>query len=161
MTYSIIKQQYPEIHDCMKEIMGRAGRLAGEVDWVLAALRVAKTVAPWDNAKEWEVIGRPGPDFVSQWKVDGEEGVRKAFLKMIPLDNGTGMLEAALKHVREALSYDASSHPEGLPAILLGRLPRELVDVLILFAVKMNRAEGWPEKHRAMLRALFRRPFVI
>jgi hypothetical protein len=64
LTYSIIKHQYPDIHDRMKAIMqGQAGRLAGEVDLVLAALRVAKTVAPWDDAKEWEVIGRPSPNF--------------------------------------------------------------------------------------------------
>lgn len=154
LTYSIIKHQYPEIHDRMQEIMqDQAGRLAGEVDLVLATLRVAKTLAPWNGAKEWEVIGRPSPNFVSQLKDQDKEEVRSKFLEMIPLNERTGMLKMALEQVREALSYDASSHPEGLPAILLGHLPRELVDVLILFAVKMNGVEGWPKKHRAMLRA--------
>lgn len=154
LTYSIIKHQYPEIHDRMKEIMqGEAGRLAGEVDLVLATLRVAKTLAPWNGAKEWEVIGRPGPNFVSQLEDQDKEEVRSKFLEMIPLNERTGMLIMALEQVREALSYDASTHPEGLPAILLGHLPRELVDVLILFAVKMNGVKGWPNQHRAILRA--------
>jgi len=67
LTYSIIKYNYPEIHDRMKDIMsGDSGRIAGEVDLVLSALRVSKTLTPWEQAKEWEVIGRPSPAFVSQ-----------------------------------------------------------------------------------------------
>jgi hypothetical protein len=36
---------------------------------------------------------------------------------------------------------------KGLPAILLGRLPRELVDVLILFSIKTGTDEEWPDNH--------------
>ncbi|MBV5272120.1 MAG: hypothetical protein JZU52_00295, partial [Lamprocystis purpurea] len=70
LTYSIIKYAYPDVRARMMEIMkdSQAGRLAGEVDLVLAALRVAKVLKPWPEAKEWQVISRPNPEFVSQLK---------------------------------------------------------------------------------------------
>lgn len=140
LTYSIIKQQYPEIHDRMKEIMGGGtGRLASEVDLVLATLRVAKILAPWKGAKEWEVISRPTPTFVSQLKDQERAATRSKFLELIGLQNQTSLLESTLKAVRVALSYNDSNHKEGLPNILLAGLPRELVDVLLLFALKPDR----------------------
>ena len=130
---------------------GKAGRLAGEVDLVLATLRVAKTAKSWQNAKEWEVISRPTPTFVSQLK-DKKE-VEAEFLEMISPTNGSSSKDVgrSLQRVREVLSYDASSHSKGLPAILLGRLPRELVDVLILFAVKMSASAGSLENRKEIL----------
>lgn len=154
LTYSIIKQQYPEIHDRMREIMhGQAGRLASEVDLVLAALRVAKTLTPWDKAKEWEVISRPSPSFVSQLKDQEREAVRLKFLEMVGCQNHTSALEMALTTVRIILSYDAGTHPEGLPAILLAGLPRELVDVLLLIALKRGSSQPWTEDGCKTLRA--------
>lgn len=151
LTYSIIKHQYPQIHDRMKEIMqGPTGRLAGEVDLVLAALRVAKTMAPWDNAKEWEVISRPSPAFVSELKE--RDDVLQEFYKMIGLDNQDAILKTILSQVKDALSYK-DTQPEGLPAMLLACLPRELVDVLILFSIEQGKAKEWQENDRSTLRA--------
>jgi Protein of unknown function DUF262 len=143
LTYSIIKHNYPEIHDRMKDIMSQAGRLAGEVDLVLATLRVAKTIAPWDKAHEWEVISRPSPTFVS--KLKERRQVESAFLAMIIPNGQTAILETALKEVRKGLSYNKKTHPKGLPTMLLARLPRELVDVLILFSVKRGFDKPWQE----------------
>ncbi|MDP2370603.1 DUF262 domain-containing protein [Rhodoferax sp.] len=154
LTYSIIKQQYPEIHDRMKEIMlGQTGRLASEVDLVLAALRVSKTLIPWSKAKEWEVISRPTPSFVSQLKDQERVAVRSKFLELIGLQNQTSILESTLTAVRAALSYNASNHPEGLPDILLAGLPRELIDVLLLFALKSDSDHSWADFDRATFRA--------
>ena len=110
LTYSIIKHQYPEIHDRMSDIMFQDGRLAGEVDLVLATLRVAKTKAPWENAHEWEVISRPGPTFVSQLK--DMKQVETEFLAMIMQENQAPNLATALKEVRKALSYDEKDRPD-------------------------------------------------
>lgn len=151
LTYSIIKHEYPEIHDRMKEVMKSAGRFAGEVDLVLAALRVAKAVAPWEGAKEGERISRPTPAFVSQLKDRGR--VQSKFFEMIPPSGREGQLRAALIQVRKALSYDGDIHPRGLPAMLLGRLPKELVDVLILFVVMRGVESPWTEDARTSLTA--------
>ena len=154
LTYSIIKQQYPEIHDRMKEIMlGQTGRLASEVDLVLAALRVSKTLVPWSKAKEWELISRPTPSFVSQLKDQERVAVRSKFLELIGLQNQTSILESTLTAVRAALSYNASNHPDGLPDILLAGLPRELVDVLLLFALKSDSDNSWANFDRETFRA--------
>jgi hypothetical protein len=153
LTYSIIKQQYPGIHDRMNEIMDRTGRLAGELDLVLASLRVAKTKAPWENAKDWEVVNRPGPAFVSRLKDMELKPVLSEFLTMVLPEDQPATLEKALIQVRGALSHDARLHRQGLPAMLLARLPRELVDVLILFTVKRGVDEGWHEYVRDILRA--------
>jgi hypothetical protein len=141
LTYSIIKHQYPEIpiHERIKEIMQRSGRLAGEVDLVLAALRVAKTLASWDNAIEWEVISRPTPVFVSKLKENGK--VESEFKEMIGLETKHSKLATALDSIRSTLAYKKETHPEGLPDMLLARLPRELLEVLILLTVKRHTTE--------------------
>ena len=153
LTYSIIKHQYPEIHDRMKEIMDRSGRLAGEVDLVLASLRVAKTTAPWEYAKDWEVVSRPNPAFVSRLKDMKLKPVLSEFLAMVLPEDRTATVEKALIQIRGALTYDKRVHPQGLPAMLLARLPRELVDVLILFVVKRGADEEWHEDVRDILSA--------
>jgi Protein of unknown function DUF262 len=143
LTYSIIKHQYPRIHDRMLGIMHESGRRAGEVNLVLAALRVAKTLAPWPYAKEWEIIGRPDPNFVVALKDKTE--VLEEFLAMIPQEDQTAKLATVLRRIRQALSYNQDVRPKGLPDVLLARLPRELIDVLILFAVKQGVEEVWHE----------------
>ncbi len=138
LTYSIIKHHYPKIHDRMRAIMeGDPGRLAGEVDLVLAALRVAKAVAKWKISNESERIGRPSAAFVSKLKDKEKEAVHEKFCEMIGQQNPTSTLFMALSRIREALSY-SDARPTGLPAILLACLPRELVDVLLLFALKSD-----------------------
>jgi len=151
LTYSIIKYNYPEIHDRMKDIMsGDSGRIAGEVDLVLSALRVSKTLTPWEQAMEWEVIGRPSPAFVSQLKERKE--VESKFLELIPQEQQNGLLKASLVNIRKGLDYAEITHPEGLPAMLLAQLPKELVDVLILFSCKRGVINSWDDE-KANLRA--------
>jgi hypothetical protein len=136
LTYSIIKHSYPRIHDRMKAIMSETGRIIGEVDLVLAALRVSKTQAPWDGSKVSEMISRPNADFVSYLK--DRPQIEDAFVEMIMPEYEEPKLKIALMKLRNKLVYNETTHPKGLPNILLARLPRELVDVLILFSVKCN-----------------------
>jgi hypothetical protein len=144
LTYSIIKSNYPEIRERMKEIMeGESGHIAGEVNLVLAALRVAKVLKPWEGAKEWGITGRPTPTFVSE--LQKHRDVELEFKEMIPPDQGEGKLKVALTNIRRALEYDKNAHLKGLPAMLLGQLPKELVDVLVLFAFKRGALNPWGE----------------
>ncbi|HRD68166.1 MAG TPA: DUF262 domain-containing protein [Candidatus Competibacter sp.] len=152
LTYSIIKHHYPYVHDSMQKIKERegeekqAGRLAGEVELVLAALRVAKAEASDENIKEWERIGRPDPRFVSRLKEDRNKEVLREFKKLIPLAHESGTLETSLKLIRNALAHDKNDNPTGFPAVLLGRLPPKLVEVLILFSIKTGTAESRLDK---------------
>lgn len=131
LTYSIIKHQFPEVHDRMKEInAGQAGRMTSEVNLVLAALRVAKVSAPWNESGEWQIYGRPTPKFVARLKVD-LDNVREEFQCLIPKAAG-GQLKELLEAIRRRLQYDEIENPSGLPVILLARLPRQLIDVLLL-----------------------------
>lgn len=133
LTYSIIKHHFPQVHDRMKEITsGRAGRVASEVNLVLAALRVAKVSAPWNDSDDWHNYGRPQPAFVSRLRELRElSGVREEFQRLIPMTPG-GRLIALLESIRHRLVYDKATNPSGLPVILLARLPHQLIDVLIL-----------------------------
>ena len=130
LTYSIIKHQYPEVHDRMEEIMtGSVGRVASEVNLVLGTLRVARARADWDSESEWEKIGRPQPAFVARLKQ--LHCVQEEFQRMIPLTSG-GRLKELLEMVRERLVYHPKTNPLGLPVMLLARMPHPLVDVLLL-----------------------------
>lgn len=130
LTYSIIKHQYPEVHQRIREITdGPTGRVVGEVNLVLAALRVAKVSAKWDNSDDWQIYGRPHPASVSRLKE--QSGVREEFQRMIPVASG-GRLKQLLESIRQRLEYNKATNPGGLPVILLARLPHQLVDVLLL-----------------------------
>jgi hypothetical protein len=141
LTYSIIKHHFPKVHDRMREITeGPAGRVAGEVNLVLAALRVAKVSAPWNDAGDWQIFGRPQPAFVSRLR-EQLPGVRDEFQRLIPPNPG-GRLKELLESIRRRLEYDKASNPSGLPVILLARLPHELVDVLILMESRHEKYES-------------------
>ncbi len=154
LTYSIIKHQYPEIRERMQRITdGKAGRLACEVDLVLSALRVAKTLTPLPNAKEWETISRPTPAFVSQLKSKDHELTEAKFLEIVGVASQPALLELTLVKIRKALAYEnVHDYQKGLPPMLLARLPRELVDVLILFTINRG-ASPWGQEEDGTLRA--------
>ena len=147
LTYSIIKHQYPEVSDRMKEIMeGPSGRIASEVNLVLAALRTAKVISGWDGGgAEWKIIGRPYPDFVSELKQ--LPLILAEFQQMIPNTTG-GRLKVWLEAIRTRLEYkpvsDANANPAGLPVMLLARLPHSLVDVLLLLQSQEEKAPKKP-----------------
>lgn len=137
LTYSLIKHRYPEIHDRMKDISsGPAGRLASEVNLVLAALRLAKAWTPWDGAATWELIKRPGPAFVGQLRELPD--VEDAFLHLVP-PTRSGELQNLLEQLRGRLAYSRTDNPTGLPTMLLARLPHQLLDVLLLMASQADR----------------------
>jgi hypothetical protein len=98
---------------------------------------------------ECEIIGRPNPISVSQ--LNDNDAVLNKFFELIPLDSEEGLLEISLKKIRDTLAYDVSGNPNGLPSMLLARLPHELVDVLILFAVKQGIHQSWGKDDHAML----------
>ena len=155
LTYSIIKHQHPEIRNRMEAITeGSVGRLADEVDLVLATLRVAKTCAPWVDAKNWEVIGRPSPAFVSVMNREERMArVRELFLSLILAEDTRHGLQGTLEGLRRALTYHSETHPNGLPRVLLARLPRELIDVLILFGIKRGCEQPWSKDDSELLTA--------
>ena len=142
LTYSIIKYHFPQVHERMREISdGAAGRVAGEVNLVLAALRVAKVLAPWNNSGDWQIFGRPYPGFVSRLK--DLPDVLEKFIEMVPEKPGEPPqpreLKQLMESIRKRLEYEPKINPGGLPAILLARLPHELVDVLLLMEVESQR----------------------
>jgi len=140
LTYSIIKHQYPQVHDCIKNVNdGTTGRVASEVNLVLASVRVAKVLAPWEGAKEWEILGRPFPGFISRLKALPE--VEAKFKEIICVKRGE-KLQALLEDIRDRLVYDKTRNPGGLPAMLLARLPHQLVDVLLLMATQRQQRES-------------------
>jgi hypothetical protein len=127
LTYSIIKYHFPQVDKRMREITeGAAGQVAGEVNLVLAAVRVAKVSALGNASDDWQ---RPNPAFVS--RLMEFSGVREEFQRMIPVDSG-GRLKELLESIRQRLEYKETTNDSGLPVILLARLPHQLVDVLLL-----------------------------
>lgn len=85
---------------------------------------------------EHNKLGRPTPTFVSfverLKKIDPDRG------KLLPKVNRLDALHDAVVATRTALTYDPGGNREGLPPILLTRLPSGLVDVLILFAMRRD-----------------------
>ncbi|EIC19618.1 DUF262 domain-containing protein [Thiorhodovibrio frisius] len=140
LSYSMIKARYPEIREKMNGIMVNrvAGRLASEVELVLAILRVAKLLKPWKDASDWEKTGRPNPNLVSKLDKNTEE----EFKRLLGLASDDFGLLMILKKLRTGLIY-SKENSKGFPAMLIARLPHQLLDLLILFAA-LNAEGDWP-----------------
>ena len=152
LIYSLIKDRYPKVHDRVEDIVRGPGRFASEVDLVLGALRVAQTLAPWLGAKEWEQFGRPTPNRVRQIQEKGIETTEPYFRSIISEDDSPPFrLKTAIERLRDGLLYDAESSSCGLPSMLLARLPRDLLDVLVLFMFKRDEEQTWDEEDRSTL----------
>lgn len=159
LTYSVIKYHYPHIHDRIQEILhGDSGRIASEVNLVLAALRVAKVLVPHEGAKLWEKTVRPLPAYVAQLQNENLRKTRERFLAIIPPEPQTAgahsPLEAALIRLRTGLLQpipeDASY---GFSPMLLARLPTDLLDVLLLLALDRGGDKPWETREGLALQA--------
>lgn len=152
LTYSLIKNCYPHVHDRVDDIVKSSGRFASEVDIVLGALRVAQTLEPWKDSKEWERAGKPTPERVQFVQDKGAETTERCFRSLLPADKSAPpRLETAIKNLRCGLSYDEEANPCGLPSMLLARLPRDLLDVLLLFTFKRDEGRAWEGEDLATL----------
>lgn len=152
LTYSLIKQRFPHVRDRVREIAeGPAGRLAGPVDLVLGAMRVARVLVRRERGTGG--VGRPDPRFVSQFKPD--DPIEGPFGRLFPHSEPKGDghdLGTALVRARDAIQYDRQRNPTGLPTMLLARMPSELVDMLVLFAV-LSGDRPWEGADREALHA--------
>jgi hypothetical protein len=152
LTYSLIKNRYPHVHDRVEEIVRGPGRFASEIDLVLGALRVAQTLAPWPEAEEWKKAGRPISERIQSLYVDGAKTTEPYFLSMLPEDRAARCrLQVAIEHLRCGLLYDETNNHCGLPSMLLARLPRDLLDVLLLFTFKRGEERTWEGEDRTTL----------
>lgn len=152
LTYSLIKDRYPHVHDRVEEIVQKTGRFASETDLVLGALRVAQALAPWPEATEGDKAGRPTPERVQSLHVNGAATTELYFESMLPkVSSEPRRLQTANKHLRSGLLYDKISNSCGLPSMLLARFPRDLLDVLLLFAFKRGEEQAWDGEDRTTL----------
>ena len=152
LTYSLIKNRYPHVHDRVADIVRLHGRLASEVDLVLGALRVAQALAPWPDSKDWEIAGRPKPKQVRTLSDKEKEPTESYFLSMLPArDSDPKKMQTAIEHLLGGLLFDVTSNSRGLPSMLLARIPRDLLDVLLLFSFKRGEKQAWDGPDRATL----------
>ena len=144
LSYSLIKQSYPEVRDRIEEIVTGPGRFASDVDLVLGAVRVAQTLAPRPEMEKWAKAARPSPDQIRQLDEKGSATTKPYFLAMLPKEHDRPKkLKIALEQLCRGLQYDCDVNSSGLPTMLLARLPRDLLDVLLLFAFKRGELQTW------------------
>lgn len=149
LTYSLLKERFPQIMLRVPAILKQC-RLVAETDLVLGALRISQARKRWRDAPDWEVWRRPTPDKVGEVSQKGAETTIPYFLSLFENDKA---LEAALRNIDKALRYDPSDNPSGLPSMLLARLPRDLVDVLLLFTMHGDAARTWTGSDQGTLLA--------
>lgn len=136
LVYSIIKQRYPIVRKRMKSIIfdkDGAGRLIGEVDLVLAALRTARATNPVRDKRKEEGLTRPVPEHLRTIHFeDTDDQIARIFKELLP-EEGDGKLLDIMTNLRKTLEYNLESNPDGIPRMLLARLDKNLIDVLILW----------------------------
>lgn len=150
LTYSVIKNHFPEVRVAAEKIAQNpdCGRLIEEVDLVLACLRVAKILEKWHNQYDWELVIRPNPSFAARINIDELKAPREFFMGMLNSDQ-LPLLDFIAK-IRDAIEY-SDRNSTGLPVMLLARLPYELFDVLLLWAMMNFRSGEWNETVKNLL----------
>ncbi|MDI9348958.1 MAG: DUF262 domain-containing protein [Candidatus Symbiobacter sp.] len=137
LTYSIIKNKYPFVHDVVQKIKQEKGRFISEIDLVMAALRVARVTADKDNneLKNKYGHGRPTPEFAKGLsKYPAIEAKFKEFIPEAQEKIADSLLFKALDLINLTLSYDKDNNQIGFPRIAMSMIKPELMDILILFA---------------------------
>lgn len=136
LSYSIIKQSFPDVHDNIKKIMDSGNGLRGmigELELALGAARVAKFFSALEtgNENENEGVGHVSPKQVSELAEKGSK-IRKHFLRQLPeADHESGILYMATHEIKKSLLL-TDNDLCGFPSILLAEIPSGLFDVLIL-----------------------------
>jgi hypothetical protein len=153
LVYSIIKFNYPAIRARMTDITaphergleGGVGRLIGEVDLALGALRTSQALHG-DKIQGERPTWRPNPSAVEKLDFSKADGAVSFFKALLP-EVGQGDLIRILRSVRRILEYDKYTNTNGFPRMLLARFDRELIDVLILWGAKqIGNLEKWSEE---------------
>jgi hypothetical protein len=103
-------------------------------------------------------LSRPTSRLIERLKETDSSHVNRG--TSLPNGNLIGLLYDPILAVRKALIYDPDRNQKGLPPILLSRLSKELVDVLILFAMSLSTRRKWNDHAGDRANALFT-PFVL
>ena len=173
LSYSLIKARIPEAREELEAIVSapEIGRLANPTQIALAGLRLAR-MQTITGGNIRERIGRPTPEFVSKLPrkepggVESDENKEKfklanRFSEMLTrkyggeeTETGNGELAGLMKHLRQLLGGDPKPHGKfaeetAFPAILLGRLPNEMIDIGLMLVGLNNLQEIDPKARRA------------
>ncbi|MFG1393157.1 DUF262 domain-containing protein [Xanthobacter agilis] len=154
LSYSIIKQRYPKVHDRVREVINQVGHWIDEVAVALATLRVAKALAAGEDIKSWD-LRRPNPKDVQQlnFETDADPVVR-SFKHLMPEHGDVNIICDAAEALRNALVFTREDNPRGLLPLALLQLDTNLLDCLILIAVKRLESVGagpWSRHEREEL----------
>jgi hypothetical protein len=157
LSYSLIKARIPLARQVLEKIVQdpAIGRLASPTQIALAGLRLARMRIPHEGNNIWDRIGRPSPDFVSSLpfgnepsattKDESESGKKMRFAAAVAnafestlRSTGKGdencKLHLWMLNIRELLGGKSGGNGEddertAFPAILLGRLPKDMIDI--------------------------------
>lgn len=134
LSYSIIKQSFPEVHDNIKKIMDSGNGLRGmigELELVLGSARVAKFFTALTTGNKNEGAGPISPKQVSEL-AEQESEIRRHFLCQLPVNKyESGILYKATHEIKKSIVL-TDTDPFGFPSILLAEIPSSLFDVLLL-----------------------------
>ena len=134
LSYSILKQSFPDVHDNIRKIMDSGNGLKGmigELELALGSARVAKFFSARETGNKNEGVGPISSKQVSELAEQGSE-IRKHFLLQLPeVDHESGILYKATHEIKKSLLL-TDTDPCGFPSILLAETPSGLFDVLLL-----------------------------
>ncbi len=174
LSYSLIKARIPAAREVLEAIVRdpKIGRLANPTQIALAGLRLAR-MRTMNSGNIWDRIGRPTPDFVSSLPHENQDGkdsggaesdkdrekkkekveLAHRFIAMLtPAENCE--LAGLMKDLRQLLgggpNRDGKVFEEtAFPAILLGHLPSEMIDIGLMLVGLHNLKDIDPKALRA------------
>ena len=134
--YSIYKHYVPAVQDAVEAIenVPKCARLMSATMIANTALRIAQILKPDGE------LAAPSPSkfvkIMNNKIID--EPFRTQLEKLLPVfaneKSGKSLLQSAFRTVSGSARYEKETHPNGIPSIMLAKLPIELLQVLIYWA---------------------------
>ena len=141
LTYSLIKMQHPSLRQSVDHLIEHVGQLASATDLVLGILRASFVSKGTKFDEEWKRIGRPTPETVRLMESESNQAVKEWFCSWIDTsDKVAGKLTNQLQIVLSQVTFKKDDET-GIPAMLLARLPRDLVDVIVYISLTSDAHE--------------------
>ena len=147
LCYSLIKSAFPQSRGAIEAIAVDIGRLASPAEIALAALRLVRMQEVSASEPEWKRAGKPNATWTQQLAKIGEastleasgltedsrQRIHDSFAALLaPVGDKRSPLHGLMIKVRDLLAENSDRHPTGFPRVLLGRLPKGLVELALI-----------------------------
>lgn len=139
--FSLYKSFRADFHNLVLDIVKKNGIVMTPSKIAVSAIRIANAnVHATENRRSNE--GNDAPDvinFIAEIEKEHSSMLLKELEEIFPKDNAeNGLFYSAFNEIFSALKYHPFENPNGLPMVMIWRLPIQLIQTLLFWKIRMH-----------------------